>query len=39
MWLLSRKEKFAMLMVGDVHRIKRRHSIAMILVDIHALAN
>ena len=30
---------FTMLMVGDVHRIKRRQSIAMIPVDIHALAN
>ena len=36
---LSQKEKFAMLMVGDVHRSKRRQSIAMILVDIQALAN
>ncbi len=35
----SHEETFAMLMVGDVHRIKRRQSIAMIPVDIHALAN
>ncbi len=39
MSLLGRQEKFAMPMVGDVHRIKRRQSIAMILVDIPALAN
>jgi hypothetical protein len=39
MSLLSRKETFAMLTVGDVRRSKRRQSIAMILVDIHALAN